>query len=248
MFCHVWCHVWGHLWRRDCNLWTRRVLPIGRNFEQEITELTETDDGNSVPSVYSCSIIFLLFAAIERCVVPLVRFYFLHPRCGKIEIRDKCRSQPETRGVKWRDAVQFRLGVVSGPCRSSRLFDNLPFAKTANQTGRRGPAARSARAGRARSARLQREHRPTTARTSLDIRSRDIHRQRRALPIGRKFEQEKTEITETENGNSIPSVCSCSIVFPSLAANERCLVPYVSSQFRKWWPMLPASAFLCSPH
>ena len=32
---------------------------------------------------------------------------------------------------------------------------------------------------------------------------------------GRNFEQEITEITETDNGNSVASVCSCSIVFPS---------------------------------
>ena len=49
------------------------------------------------------------------------------------------------------------------------------------------------------------------------------HMEGRALidTTGRKFEQEKTEITETDDGNSVPSACSCSIVFPFTYATER---------------------------
>jgi hypothetical protein len=32
---------------------------------------------------------------------------------------------------------------------------------------------------------------------------------------GRKFEQEITEITETDKGNSVPFVCTASIVIPA---------------------------------
>ena len=47
---------------------------------------------------------------------------------------------------------------------------------------------------------------------------------------GRKFEQEIAEITETDNGNSVPSVYSCSIVFPSYPAIDKFVVPYIGSQ------------------
>jgi hypothetical protein len=44
-------------------------MTTGRRIEQEITEITETDDGRSVPSVYSCSNVFPSFPEIERWAV-----------------------------------------------------------------------------------------------------------------------------------------------------------------------------------
>ena len=55
LFSHLRSHLRSILRRRDSILWTRRtdegtfIETTGRNFEQEITEITETDNGISVP-------------------------------------------------------------------------------------------------------------------------------------------------------------------------------------------------------